>query len=96
MILYNIFLDSFMRAKEATQYSTPATPDNTFGLGIQVYKIESMLPRINSSKNDRRQMIKHLENPAFTRKQDRHNKSINASNDRIETRDYKDQRDSIR
>ena len=78
-----------MRSKELPHYSMPVAPENTFGLGIQVYKIESMLPRINSGKNERRQLIKQLENPVYSRKHEKLEKNNNLSYDRIEEKEDK-------
>lgn len=61
----------------------PVTPDNTFGLGIQVYKIESKLPRISSDNHNRRSLIKQLELPTHARKYDKPTKFNNSTYDRI-------------
>lgn len=74
--------------RQLPQHSMPLTPQNTFGLGIQVYKIESKLPRINSDKNGRRQLIKQLENPA-AKKYQKLDKMNNFSYDKIIEKDEK-------
>lgn len=45
------------------------TPDvDGFGLGIQVFKIDSQALRPDQNKKDKRLLIQNLENPAFSRK----------------------------
>lgn len=45
----------------------PAEVDG-FGLGIQVFKIDSQALRPDQNKKDKRLLIQNIENPAFSRK----------------------------
>ena len=56
------------RRSQVIKGAMPLENADGFGLGIQVFKIDSAALKADTSKKDKRMLIQNLQNPTFARK----------------------------